>query len=172
MELFSQLSATTLSELIHPLVKLPNCVLKQQPHGNLQFIRSARLFFLSPSSRRRHRLCWRTATSTHFWSSTIYTTSHYIHYISQRSNAKKCFRITGLQRQNSKPSADNNTCILPRNHSPSVSNPQRGRSCEQIFDSWTTFLNPLVRTNSLYGKRTVGFFFSRLTRPGSRASRA
>ena len=47
--------------------------------------------------------------------------------------------------------------ILPRNQSPSVSNSQRGRSCEQIFDSSTTFLNPLVETNSLYGKQTVGF---------------
>ena len=27
-----------------------------------------------------------------------------------------------------------------------------------MFDSSTTFLNPLVGTNSLYGKRTVGFF--------------
>ena len=49
-------------------------------------------------------------------------------------------------------------CKAPRNQSPSVSNSQRGRSCEQIFDSSTTFLNPLVGTNSLYGKRTVGFF--------------
>ena len=96
------------SELIHPFVKLPNCVLKQQPHI-LQFVQSPRLFRLSPSSRSRHRLCCRTATSTQFWSSTIYTTFHYIHYISQRSNAKNCFRITGLQRQDSKPSADNNT---------------------------------------------------------------
>ena len=44
------------------------------------------------------------------------------------------------------------------NQSPSASNSQRGWSCEQIFDSSTTFLNPLVGTNSLYGKRTVGFF--------------
>ena len=58
-------ATNTFSELIHPLVKLPNCVLKQQPHI-LQFIRSARLFRLSPSSRSRHRLCCRTATSTHF----------------------------------------------------------------------------------------------------------
>ena len=61
------------SELIHPFVKLPNCVLKQQPHI-LQFVQSPRLFRLSPSSRSRHRLCCRTATSTHFWSTTIYTT--------------------------------------------------------------------------------------------------
>ena len=49
--------------------------------------------------------------------------------------------------------------ILPWNQSPSVSNSPRGRSCEQIFDSSTTYLNPLVGTNSLYGKRTVVFFF-------------
>ena len=48
--------------------------------------------------------------------------------------------------------------ILPRNQSPSVSNSPRGRSCEQIFDSSTTYLNPLVGTNSSYGKRTVSFF--------------
>ena len=45
--------------------------------------------------------------------------------------------------------------ILPRNQSPSVSNSQRGWSYKQIFDSSTTFLNPLVGTNSLYGKRTA-----------------
>ena len=43
----------------------------------------------------------------------MYTTFHYIHYISQRSNAKNCFRITGLQRHDSKPSADNNTRYSP-----------------------------------------------------------
>ena len=107
-------ATNTFSELIHPLEKLPNCVLKQQPHI-LQYIRSARLFRLSPSYRSRHKLCCRTATSTHFRSSTIYTTFHYIHCISQRSNAKNCFRITGLQRQDSKPSADkcNNTRYSP-----------------------------------------------------------
>ena len=66
--------------------------------------------------------------------------------------------------------------ILPRNQSPSVSNSQRGWSCEQIFDSSTTFLNPLVGTNSIYGKRTVGFFSLVWHAPtgvwGSRASRA
>ena len=44
---------------------------------------------------------------------------------------------------------------LPRNQSPSVSNSKRGWSYKQIFDSSTTFLNPLVGTNSLYGKRTA-----------------
>ena len=61
----------TFSELIHPLLKLPNCVLK---FYNLS---EALLFRLTPSSRTRHRFCWRTATSTHFWSSTLH-----IHYIS------------------------------------------------------------------------------------------
>ena len=64
------------------------------------------------------------------------------------------FRITGLERQEQTITR----AILPRNQLMSVSNSQRGRSCEQIFDSSTTFLNPLVGTNSLYGKRTVGFF--------------
>ena len=39
-------ATNTFSELIYPLVELPNCVLKQQPHI-LQFIPSARLFRLS-----------------------------------------------------------------------------------------------------------------------------
>ena len=62
-------------------------------------------------------------------------------------------------------------CKASRNQSPSVSNSQRGRSCEQIFDSSTTFLNPLVGTNSLIIWKTDSrFFFARLW--GSRASRA
>ena len=54
------------SELIHPLLKLPNCVLKQQLQilqlSSYYLKRSARL---SPSSRSRNRLCRRTATSIH-----------------------------------------------------------------------------------------------------------
>ena len=118
-----------------------------------------------PSSRSKDRLCWRTATSSHFWSSTIYTTFHHIHYISQRSNAKNFFWITGYSVKIRNQVQTITRAILPRNQSPSESNSQRGWSCEQIFDSSTTFLNPLVGTNSIYGKRTVGFFFSRLTRP-------
>ena len=68
-------ATNTFSELIHPLVKLPNCVLKQQPHI-LQFIRSARLFRLSPSLRSRHRLL---LSYYHFHSFLIL---HYIYYIS------------------------------------------------------------------------------------------
>ena len=59
------------SELIHSLLKFAELCFEI-----LQFIRSTRLFQLTPPSRSRHGLCWRTptATSTHFWSSTLYTT--------------------------------------------------------------------------------------------------
>ena len=157
------------SELIHPLAKLPKCVLKQQPHI-LQFIRSARLFWLSPSPRSGHRLCCRTATST------IYTTFHYIHYISQRSNAKNCFRITGLQRQDSKQSADNNT-----RYSPSTPITECIKFTKRA-GLWTDFwqlddiFEPPGRNELIVWKTDSRFFFSRLTRPtgvwGSRALRA
>ena len=91
-----------------------------------------------------------------------------IHYISQKSNAKNFSRITGYKVKIRSQVQTITRAILRRNQSPNESNSQRGWSCEQIFDSWTTFLNPLVGTNSLYGKRTVGFFFSRLTRPYGR----
>ena len=48
--------------------------------------------------------------------------------------------------------------------SPGVSNSHRGWSCEQIFDSSTTFLNPLVRTNPVWKSNSV-FFFLASTRP-------
>ena len=83
---------------------------------------------------------------------------HFIYYISQRSNAKNCFRITGYSVKVRSQVQTITRAILPRDQLPSVSNSQRGWSCKQIFDSSTTFLNPLVGTNSLYGKRTVGFF--------------
>ena len=83
---------------------------------------------------------------------------HYIYYISQRSNAKNCSRITGLQRQDSKPSADNNMRYSPSKSITEYQIHKEGGGCEQIFDSSTTFFNPLVGTNSLYGKRTVSFF--------------
>ena len=83
----------------------------------------------------------------------LYILHFTIHYISQRTNAENCFRITGLQRQEQTITR----AILPRNQLPSVSNSQRGWSFNQIFDSSTTFLNPLVGTNSLYWKRKIGF---------------
>ena len=64
-------TTNTFSELIHPLIKLSNCVLK---FYNLSEALGS--FSLTPPSRSRHRLCWRTATSTHFWSSSLYTTFH------------------------------------------------------------------------------------------------
>ena len=85
---------------------------------------------------------------------------HFIYYISQRSYAKNCFRITGYSVKIRDQEQTITRAILSRNQWPSVSNSQRGWSCEQIFDCSrsTKVLNPLVGTNLLYGKRTVGFF--------------
>ena len=55
----------TFSELILPLIKLPNCVFK---FFNLSEALGS--FSLPPPLRSRHRLCWPTATSAHFLSST------------------------------------------------------------------------------------------------------
>ena len=72
------------------------------------------------------------------------------------SYAKNCFRLTGYSVKVRSQVQTITRAILPRDQLTSVSNSQRGWSCKQIFDSSTTFLNPLVGTNSLYGKRTVG----------------
>ena len=76
----------------------------------------------------------------HFHSFLILHFLYYLHYISQRRNAKNCFRIAGynvkIRRQ---VQIILTRAILPRNQSPSVSNSQK-------FDSWTTFLSPLVGT--------------------------
>ena len=108
---------------------------------------------LSPSLRNRNRLCRRTATSTHFWSSRK-------HDIAHGNNAQDCFTISGYSVHHKiKSEAPTITrAILLQNQSSGVSNLQRGQSCGEIFDTLTTFLNPLVRMNLLYGKWTVGFF--------------
>ena len=90
----------------------------------------------------------------HFHSFLIFL---FIYYISQKSNSENCFRITGYSVEVRSQVQTITRAILPRNQLPSVSNSQRGWSCKQIFVSSTTFMNPLVGTNSLYGKRTVGF---------------
>ena len=88
----------------------------------------------------------------------MYTTFHYIHYISQRSNAKNCFRITRLQRQDSKPSADNN-----KRYSPSKSITECikfAKTGELWTDFWQlddTFWTSLVGMNSW--KTDSRFFF-------------
>ena len=113
--------------------------------------RSARL---SSSSRSRHKHCRRTATSTHFW------TSRKI-YIAQGNNVQDCFGITGYSVYHKIQSQVQTTtrAIFSQNQSPGVSNLQRGWSW-QLEDILT--LNPLIRANSLYGKRIVGFARVRL----------
>ena len=138
------------SELIHPFVKLPNCVLKQQPHSTICPKPSA----LSPFSLFEEQ-AQALLSYCHFRSFLIL---HFIYYTSQRSNSNNCLRITGYSVKVRSQVQTITRAILPRNQLPSVPNLQRGWSCKQIFDSSTTFLNPLVGTNSLCGKRTVGFF--------------
>ena len=90
--------------------------------------------------------CCRTATST------IYTTFH------REATLKTALELVDYSVKIRSEVQTITRAILPRNQSPSVSNSQRGRSYEQIFDGSTTFFNPLVGTNSLYGKQTVVFF--------------
>ena len=157
-------ATNTFSELIHPLAKLPNCVWKPQPHI-LQFIRSAWLFWLSPSSRSRHRLCCCTATSTHFWSSTIiiYYISLYTLHFTEKQRLK--LSITGLQYQDLNPSAGNNT-----RYSPSKSITERIKFTKRA-ELWTDFwhlndiFEPPGRNELIVWKTESRFFFSRLTKP-------
>ena len=145
-------SATnTFFELIHPLIKLPNCVLK---FYNLSEALD-RLFQLTP--RLFEEQAQALLTYCHLHSFLIL---HFIYYISQRSNAKNCFRITGYSVMVRSQVQTITRAILSRDKLPSVSNSQRGWSCKQIFDSSKTFLTPLVGTNSLYGKRSRLFFLS------------
>ena len=123
-------------------------------------------FGLTPSSIR-HRLCWRSATSTHFSSSTIYTTYKFTIYttIHREATLKTALELLDTA-EDSKPSADNNT-----RYSPSQSITEWIKFTKRV-ELWTDFwqldhiFEPPGR-NELYGKRTDGFF-SRLTRPYGR----
>ena len=126
-------------------------------HSNINLKCSARL---SPSSRSRHRLCRRTATSTHFW-----TSRKKLHCTrKQRSRLLALELLDSVYHKILGHVQTLTRTIRSRNRSPGLSNLQRGWRFEQIFDSWKTFLSPLVRTNSLYEKPTVRFSFFPLTR--------
>jgi len=116
-------ATNTFSELIHPLIKLPNCGLKfynlSEPLGSSSILplRGAGTRFVGVLPLPL-----------------IFDPPHYI-LISQSSNTKNCFRITGYSVK-VRSQVQTITCaILPRNQLPSVSNSQRGWSCKQIFDS-------------------------------------
>ena len=87
-----------------------------------------------------------------------------IHYISQTSNTKNCFRITGLQRQDSKPSADNNT-----RYSPSKSITECIKFTKRV-ELWTDFwqlddmFEPPGQNELIVWKTNSRFFFYRLAR--------
>ena len=150
-------ATNTFSELTHPLVKLPNCVLKQQPH--ILPKRSALLAFSLFEEQAQALLLY-----YHFHSFLIL---HYIHYISQRTNTENSSRVTELQHQEQTITH----AILPRNQLPSVSNSQRRQSCEKIFDSSTTFLNPLVGTKTHCMENGQSVFFLSPHTPSSYALR-
>ena len=142
------LVGATFSELVNLLLTLSNCVLKQR-RNILQFIIwSAWLGFLPLWGAGTglvgilpHPLIFYLPENTTLPMETMHKTLW--NYWIQRSP------------QDSKPSANKSCAILLCNQSLGVSNLQRGWSFEQIFHTSTTFSNTLVRTNSLYGKRTV-----------------
>ena len=141
------------SELIHPLLKL-NCVLKQHGRHILQLSEALSSFNFLPLQGAGQAL----SAYCHFHSFLIF----HKHHIAQENKAKECIGITEYSIYHkiwSQVQTITRTILL-QNQSPSVSNSQRGWSCEQIFDSSTTFLNPLVRMYSLYGKQIVSFFLS------------
>ena len=145
-------ATNTFSELIHPLIKLPNCVLK---------------FYNLSKALGSFSLLPLRGEDTGFVGvlplPLIFDPPLYI-LISQRSNAKNCFRITGYSVKVRSQVQTKTRAILPRDQLPSVSNSQRGWSCKQIFDSSTTFLNPLVEQSHCMENESR-FLFSRLTRP-------
>ena len=95
----------------------------------------------------------------------IYTTFHHIHYIPQRSNAKNCFRITGLQRQDWKPNEDNNTSYSP---SKSITECIKfTKRAELGIDFWQLddIFEPPGRSEFIVWKKDSRFFLSRQTHP-------
>ena len=149
VSLFSSRGNKHVSELIHSLLKLPNCVLKQQPHILQLFEVLGSAFSLFEEQEQA------LSAYCHFYSFLIFQKTRHC----TRNNAQDCFAISGYsvhhKIQSEVPTITR--AILLQNQSLGVSNLQRGQSCGEIFDTLTTFLNPLVRMN-LYGKWTVGFF--------------
>ena len=98
---------------------------------------------------------------------------HFIYYISQKATLKTALELLDTASRFEASGTDNTItrAILPRNQSPSftISNTQRGWSCEQIFDSSKTFVHPLVGV--IVWKTDSRFFFSRVSH-ALRASRA
>ena len=100
------------SELIHPLLKLPNCVLEQQPHI-LQLSEALVSFGFLPLQEATGFVG--VVPLPLIFDPPLYILHFTIYrpYISQRNNTKICFRNYWIQRQDSKASAHNNTCYSP-----------------------------------------------------------
>ena len=150
VSLFSSRGNKHVSELIHSFLKLPNCTLKQQPHILQLFeVLSSAFSLFEEQEQALSAYC-------HFYSFLIFQKTR--HCTRKQHSRLLCNYWIQCSPQDSKRSANNNTCYSLVNQSPGVSNLQRGQSCEEIFDTLMTFLNPLVRMNLLYGNWTVGFF--------------
>ena len=107
------------SELTHLLSKFLTELYFETPAG-LTFYN-----YLKRSSRSRNRLCRRTATSSHFWSSRK-------HRIAHGNSAQDCFGIAGYsvhQKIRSQMKTITRS-FLWRNQPPGVLNLQRGWSCK------------------------------------------
>ena len=118
---------------------------------------------VSPSLRNRNRLCQHTATSTHLL--TFQKTLHW--------TRKQCSRLLwnywrsimyNFQHKIWSQVQTITHTVLLRKQSPGESNLQRGWSCEYIFYSSTTFLNPLTEWTHCM-ENGESNLFSRLTLP-------
>ena len=110
------------SELIRPLLKLPTCVLKQQPHI-LQLCEGHGSAFSLFEEKEQALSAY--CHFHHFGSSRK-------HYIAHGNNAQDCFGITGYSVHHMIRSQVQTITrsILSRNQSPGVSNLQKGQNCE------------------------------------------
>ena len=150
------------SELIHPLLKSPNCVLRQQPHI-LQLSEALVSFGFLPLREATGFVD--VVPHPLIFDPPLYILHFTIDIIFHRETTlKSALEITGYSVKIRSQVPTTTRAILPRNQSASVSNSQRGWSCEQIFDSSTTFLNPLDRRwkgqNELVVWKTGSRFFS------------
>ena len=91
---------------------------------------------VSPSLRNRNRLCQHTATSTH-----LLTFQKTLHCTRKQWNYLRSIMYNFQHKIWSQVQTITHTVLL-RKQSPGASNLQRGWSCEYIFYSSTTVLNP------------------------------
>ena len=100
---------------------------------------------------------WRTATSTHFTLCSLHFTIFTIFHT--ETTIKFALEFTGYSVKIRSQVQTITRAILPRNQSPSVSNSQRGWSCEQFFWQLDDIFKPPGQ-NELIVCKTDSRFFS------------